>query len=156
MFTSKLKIYLLLIFFVIHGPVVAENDSFVGAVRIEKAKSFSSKELWNTTASKTVVSGNASISYRLADHESPISKSGMYLCGLVMVGTGDLGITPISFRVWAKQGCEFEVVARPRTESETLFFDLIFGMNEVMTMRIDSNYDVSINDRHLGKIMMPR
>ncbi|WMW78915.1 hypothetical protein RF679_09570 [Undibacterium cyanobacteriorum] len=160
MLITKLKIYLFLIFFVTYGSALAENEGLSRTVKIEKTRSFSSKELWNSTGTKTVASSDASISYRLMDHEldheSPNSKSGMRLCALVMVGTGDLGITPVSFRIWTKQGCEFEIVARPRIDSEALFFDFLFGMNEVMTMRIDSNFDVSIDDRYLGKIRLPR
>ena len=120
--------------------------------RIEVVRSFTSRELWNVTAPSSVTSGNTIVDYRLFDTEARPSDGKWRGCAIVMVGTGDLGVRPVAFRVWTTSRCNLSVVSvktGSRTDSE---FSMKINDREIAKIFVNAGLDVSVSGNVIGRI----
>jgi hypothetical protein len=120
--------------------------------RLEVVGSFTSRELWNVTAPSSVTNGNAIVDSRVFDAEARPSDGKWRGCAIVMVGTGDLGVRPVAFRVWTRDRCDLSVTSvktSPRTGSE---FRMKLNERETADIFVNASLDVSVNGKVIGRI----
>lgn len=120
--------------------------------RIEVVGSFTARELWNVAAPSSVTNGNAIVDSRMFDAEARPSDGKWRGCAIVMVGTGDLGVRPVAFRVWTTDRCDLSVTTVKTSSRAGSVFGMKLNDRETAKIYVSANLDVSVNDKVIGHI----
>src|SRR5690606_5231617 len=121
--------------------------------RIEVVESLSTKELWNATTPTVTEVAAVVVDSRMFDPEASPKDGKWRGCGIVMIGTSDLGIQPVTFRLWTLKKCELKVSATKASNSQSdAHFTINTGTDEMFDVRITSDLKVFVDDRHIGRI----
>lgn len=121
--------------------------------RIEAVESLSVRELWNATTPKAVEVADVVVDSRMFDSEARPKDGKWRGCGIVMVGTGDLGIQPVAVRVWTVKPCDLTVNAAVSSKSRSGYdFNLRVSSKEVLKIHVTSDLSVTVGGKAIGRI----
>jgi len=110
------------------------------------------QELWSSTQPVNALGGNVTVQFRLFDREYRPQQANLWGCGWMLVGTGDLGITPVGIRVWTKTHCDLQVLAEKKG---ALGADELFKVtvdSESFELRVTADGKVSLAGHPVGVI----
>lgn len=148
---------LILIFLL--APMVGQAASltFSNDVRIEPVPAFTVKELWRATTPVQMNFGDVVADYRKIDVEQPIFNGKWRQCGFVMVGSRDLVMSTVAFRIWTKRECT--LTARGPRKLKTghevqldLFVNPAVSVPLHISNEIEHEIVVSVGTFRIGKI----
>jgi hypothetical protein len=154
-----LRATVVLLFLLVATPVWAQQG--VGEhVRIEPVSTLPVIQLWQAGRAEVVWSDRgAVVSVWRFNYENHPDDGPWAALGLVGVGMGDLGETPVVFRVWARGASEqadftqFAAVVVPAEPSQSGAFDLAFGPGRgSAVLAVGQDGSVSLDGRPLGVI----
>jgi hypothetical protein len=130
------------------APLTLSTD-----VRIEPVTAFTVKELWSATTPVHVDIGDVVADYRMIDAEVPIFSGKWRQCGLVMVGSGDLAVSPVAFRIWTKRECSL-TTREPRKlkTGHEVQLDLLVNPAVSVPLRISNELVVTVGMFRIGQI----
>lgn len=122
-------------------------------VQIESITTISTKELWSTAASKSIESGVVIVEQLDIDPEAASVRGEWRACALVLVGTSDTGIKPVSVRVWTPKPCDVSIsTVRGANAPGEENFRLKIDGKQTFTIHVTGNQQVSISGLSLGSI----
>lgn len=137
------------------APILANSSTLQlsGNARIEVVESISTRQLWNSTRPNTVESADVIVSSRMFDPEARPIDGRWHGCGIVMIGTGDLGIQPVTIRIWTMNACDLTVSATksslPQLEAN---FTVRLNPKEALIVHVTQDLKVSIDGKPIGSI----
>jgi hypothetical protein len=146
---------IILLVFPLFLPIVSFSApiSISSNVKIEPVTSFTIFELWNATTPTSAEFGLVNVNYRMLDVETPIVQGGWVNCGLVMVGTGDVAIRPVAFRLWTKKACKLSVKNSKEWDSQqNIEFDLFVNPEVSLRFQVSAELDVKVSGKNIGRI----
>lgn len=120
--------------------------------RLDVVDSFTSRELWNVATPSSVTNGNVIVDSRVFDAEARPSNGKWRGCAIVMVGTGDLGVRPVAFRIWTTDACGLSVTSMKASSHTGSGFSMKINDREMAKIYVDAKRDVSVNDKVIGRI----
>jgi len=128
------------------APIQLSNNT-----RIEVVESLTTRELWNATKPNTVEAANAVVDFRMLDPEAR-PRNGKWLgCAVVMIGTGDLGIQPVTLRIWTMRPCELTVSADSKSRPEAEF-TMRVDSKETLRIHVTRDLKVTVDGKAIGRI----
>lgn len=144
----------LAILFLVFLSLTAEAATFKIStqVQVESLTSIDPLELWSATAPISVDLAAATLNYRMVDPEAAIHRGKWRLCGLVMIGNGDVATRPIAFRIWTERPCDLSVSIVSESDSaRSARVKLFSDSAEMLVIRVQE-LEVSVSGIALGQI----
>lgn len=124
-------------------------------VNVEGVSSLPVSELWSFLVPKKAETDAVIVDYRAYDPESRPDRGHAHACGVLMLGTGDLGIKPLALRIWSSGSCQIEVSAMPPAKDPSSVFEVkLEGKREFM-LRVSEELEVYADAKRLGRIEAP-
>ena len=122
-------------------------------VQVEPISTVPTEELWSTTVSKTVTTGNVVVEQLGIDVESGSLRGKFQACALILIGTVDLGVKPVALRLWASVPCDASVsgMAPSNTPGEAKF-KLRIDERTTFTIHVTGDEKVTISGVPVGSI----
>jgi hypothetical protein len=129
----------------------ARMESKNGEIRFERIQSIPVEELWNATAPVTAESGAVVVELREFDSEASPLSGHWKGCGLVLVGTSDVGVKPVAFRVWSRSACDMTIKQLGVEKARATF---LLSVNKHFATKIEviSGVSVRVNGAEVGSI----
>ncbi len=122
-------------------------------VRVDVLEAVPTRELWSVAKPDVVESAVVLVDSRSFDPEARPRDGKWYGCAIVMVGTSDLGIKPVTARIWSVRPCELSIRktmnSKPQLDTE---FDMRLDSRELLKLRITKDLVVTINGKLIGRI----
>lgn len=133
----------------VHGTPVTKT------VSVEGVSSLPVSELWSFLAPKKAETDAVIVDYRAYDPESRLDRGRAHACGVLMVGTGDLGIRPLALRIWSSGSCQIEVSAIPPAKDPSSAFEVKLDGRREFVLRVSDELEVYADAKRLGHIEVP-
>lgn len=129
----------------------ARLQSKNGETRFERIQSIPVEELWNSTAPVTAEAGIVVVELRQFDSEAPPLSGYWRGCGFVVVGTSDIGVKPVAFRVWSRSTCDMNIKQLGAEKGRVTF---LLGVNKQLAMKIEviNGISVRVDGAEVGSI----
>jgi hypothetical protein len=126
-------------------------ESNNGETSFERIHSIPVEELWNATAPVTVEVGVVVVELREFDSEAPPLSGHWRGCGLVVVGTSDVGVKPVAFRVWSRSTCDMTIKQLGAKKGRSTF---LLGVNKKIATKIEviNGISVRVDGTEVGNI----
>jgi len=121
-------------------------------VQIESLMSIDPLELWSATTPISIDLAEATLNYRMVDPEAAIHRGKWKLCGLVMVGNGDIATRPIAFRIWTERPCDLTVSIVGESESSNAAHVKVFTDSAEVLVISMKGPAVNVSGIALGQI----
>lgn len=121
-------------------------------VRIDVLESVPTQELWNVTKPDIVEAEAVLVDSRMFDPEARPRNGKWYGCAIIMIGTSDLGIKPVTTRIWTTKPCELMVRKANSKPQADMEFDVHLDAREMLKLRITQDLVVTVNGRVIGRI----
>jgi len=147
------SIWLLLLVSIAPMTVHAASIQLSDNTRIEVVESLTVRELWNATKATSVEAGGVVVDSRMFDSEARPREGKWRGCGIVMVGTGDIGIQPVAVRIWTLKPCDLTITAAVSSRSRPGHeFNMRLGSKEVLKMYVTSDLRITVNGNDIGRV----
>lgn len=120
---------------------------------VESIQALPLRELWALGEAQRVELGDLVVLAQKYDSEVGFGRHGMRYCGVVMLGSMDLGAQPLGFRLLTKEACSGMHVARdPSAGSRAFSIDL--GSAGTVAMQVSATNEVRVDGSRRG--ILPR
>lgn len=126
-------------------------ESKNGEIRFERIQSIPVEELWNSTTPVTAEAGPVVVELREFDTEAAPSSGPWKGCGLVLVGTSDIGAKPVAFRIWSRNICDMTIKQLSAEKGRATF---LLGVSKEPATKIEvlNGISVLVNGAAAGNI----
>jgi len=122
-------------------------------ISIEAIRSLDISQIWNSTKINVSEGRNATVEFRMFDGENRPRRDGLYGCGWLLIGTGDVGSQPVGVRIWSDRKCNLLVSPTKDARSDAdERFTLSVGSSEVFEIQVNAGSSVSIAGHAVGVI----
>lgn len=122
-------------------------------VRIDVLDSVPVQELWSLAEPDIVEAAAVVMDIRAFDPEGSPADGRWRGCAIVMIGTGDLAVTPVAARVWTVGPCHLAGRARVLASSKgRVEFEMETGSKERISLVVNAALDVTMNGVMIGRI----
>lgn len=133
----------------VSSPTLTLSDS----TRIEVVESLPTRELWNSIELDRLVFKNVVVRSQMFDPEARPNDGGWRGCGIVMIGTGDLGIQPVTIRISTIKSCNLTLEkadgSLPQSEAR---FTVNLSQGESLRVNVAEDLRVTIDEKPVGHI----
>lgn len=113
-------------------------------------------DLWSMAPPLKIDSGGISVTYQLYDPELRPRRGSWTGCAIVLIGTGDLGVVPVAFKVWSQRGCHITISETASRNIKSSAFTMKFGASENLQINITNEASVSVQGVKVGRIKQPK
>lgn len=149
-----MNIYLALMLLSTFTSAPADSSTlYLSHVRVDIIESMPTRQLWNSTKPNKLEFPNVIVVSRAFDLEARPIDGAWHGCGIIMIGTGDLGIHPVTIRIWTMNSCELTINAlenlTPRSEAN---FNVGLSQKETLEINVTQSLDVYVGGKLVGKI----
>jgi len=128
------------------APIQLSNNT-----RIDVVESLTTRELWNAAKPNAVEAANVVVDFRMFDAEARPRNGKWRGCGVVMIGTGDLGIQPVTVRIWTKRPCDLTVSAGSKLQPGAEF-SMRVDSKETLKIHVTRDLKVTVGGEAIGRI----
>ena len=135
--------------FVANGAAIQVSKN----VQVDVLESVPVRELWNSAVPGMAESADFVADYRIFDPEARPQDEKWIGCAMVMIGTRDLGIKPVAFRIWTTRSCKLMLTGEAHQHSvgnAKFYVDL--GSGDAFRIEVSSDLVVTIDGRPVGRI----
>ena len=151
------RFIVILVMYLVSTPVTLAAQFRVSEqVEVETIGSIDVGELWSLTVQSKIDSGGVSAIFQLYDPEMRLRRGDWVACAIVMIGTGDLGIAPVAFRIWARRDCQLAISKFPTQEAQSQAFMIKIGESVPFLLSVLNEKSVSIQGINIGIIEQPK
>lgn len=110
-------------------------------------------QLWNSTPPELTHGINVVVEARRFDVESRPRLDKWIGCGWLLIGTGDIGITPVGLKIWTDSTCHSLTIKRAGSSNNGAEdFYLHLGGSESHRLSVGPDLRVFIDQREIGTI----